>query len=55
MSLQSIIKRADAMGIAFVVVGDRLRYAPKSRTPEDLVDMLREHKEELVAFRTWDT
>ena len=50
MDPQTIVERAKDLGINLTVAGDRIRYAPKSRTPEYLIELLKEHKPELLTF-----
>ena len=45
-----IIERAKEMGVTLRADGGTLRYYPKSRTPGDLVDALRQHKEEVLKY-----
>ena len=46
----AIVQRAREQGIRLAVVGDRIRYFPKSGTPGEFVDLLRDNKAEVVAY-----
>ena len=48
MSVESILRRADELGIALKVAGERIQYRPKSVAPPDFVEELRRHKPEVV-------
>ncbi len=48
MNAEAIAQRARELGVTLTVAGDRIRYAPKSATPPDFVDALREHKAEVL-------
>jgi hypothetical protein len=50
MNAEAIVQRARELGITLIVVGDRIRYTPKSITPDDLVEELREHKPEVMSY-----
>lgn len=50
MGVELIIGRAKELGVTLSVDGGRLRYFPKSQTPDDLVDALRLHKEEVLEY-----
>ncbi len=50
MNAQAIMERARMLGVTLTVAGDRIRYAPKSGTPAEFVEQLREHKSELLAY-----
>ena len=44
MSAETLLDWVAALGITLTLDGDRIRYAPKSRTPPDLLAELRQHK-----------
>ena len=46
----SIVRQVEEHGIRLSVVGDRIRYSPKSQTPAELLDALRAHKDEVLAY-----
>ena len=50
VNAEHIVQRAHLLGISLSVAGDKIRYAPKSSTPPDFVDTLREHKAEVLAY-----
>ena len=50
MNPQTILVQAEALGVKLSRSGNRIRYSPKSRTPTELVETLREHKEELLEY-----
>jgi hypothetical protein len=50
MGVQTILERARTLGVTLWVAGDRIRYSPKSQAPSEFVDLLREHKAELLAY-----
>ena len=47
---ETIVRHARSLGVTLAVSGDRIRYAPKSQTPEAFVDLLRENKQELLGY-----
>ena len=49
MDAQAIWEEARRLGISLRVVGDRIRYRPKSAAPPDLVEALYQHKAEILA------
>lgn len=49
MTAVDALRQAEAHGVRVWAVGDRLRYMPKD-APRDLVDILRQHKPELLAL-----
>ena len=55
MGVDLIIERAKELGVTLRADGGTLRYYPKSRTPDDLVDALRQHKEEVLAYLAKDS
>ena len=50
MEASEIVEWAHKMGISLNSVGDKIRYAPKSRTPPELVRLLQEHKAEVLTL-----
>jgi hypothetical protein len=50
MVVESILRRARALGIRLEAVGEHIRYAPKSLAPEDFVESLRKHKPEILSY-----
>ncbi len=50
MHASSILERLSTLGVKVQVAGDRLRLEPASRVPPDVLDAVREHKGELLAF-----
>jgi|WetSurMetagenome_2_1015567.scaffolds.fasta_scaffold17808_3 hypothetical protein len=50
MDAEAILQRANELGITLTLHGDRIRYSPKSLTPDDFVETLREHKAEVMAY-----
>ena len=50
MHAEAIVRRAAGLGITLSVVGNRIRYEPRSATPEDLVEALRSHKPEVIDY-----
>ena len=48
MEANSIVDRARDLGVTLTADGDRIKYAPKSRTPPDLVEALRSNKREIL-------
>lgn len=46
----TIFEAARGHGITLSVVGDRIRYSPKSKTPEKLLELIRAHKGELLTY-----
>lgn len=50
MGGEAIVERARLMGISLSAHGNKIRYSPKSRTPEDLVMELRENKEDVLTY-----
>ncbi len=50
MKAETIVQRANELGIALTLNGDRIRYAPKSLAPDDLVEALRENKTEILCY-----
>ena len=50
MNVDAIVQRADSLGITLSIIGDRIRYSPKSRAPEDFIEALRASKGELLAY-----
>ena len=50
MTPGAIVERARTLGITLSAAGGRLRYALKSKAPFDLVEALREHKQELLSY-----
>jgi hypothetical protein len=50
MEPYAIVERARVLGVKLSVAGDRIRYAPKSRTPADLVEALRKNKCDLLLY-----
>ena len=48
MRVLAIIEEALSLGITLSVTGDKITYAPKSRTPEEFVERLKKHKLELL-------
>jgi hypothetical protein len=47
---ETILQRANELGITLTLHGDRIRYSPKSLTPDDFVETLREHKAEVMSY-----
>ena len=45
-----IVRRAEEQGIQLRVVGDRVRYGPKSTAPAELVEELRAHRAEVLEY-----
>ena len=50
MEPEALVERARVLGVTLSVAGDRIRYSPKSGTPDEFVEMLKEHKAQLLAF-----
>lgn len=50
MNAEAIVQLAHELSITLSLAGDRIRYAPKSATPPNLVEMLRQHKAELIEY-----
>ena len=50
MNPGAIVERARTLGVTLIASGGRIRYAPKSRAPFDLVEALRKHKQELLSY-----
>ena len=46
----SIVREVEERGIRLSVVDDKIRYSPKSQTPEELLDALKAHKVEVLAY-----
>jgi hypothetical protein len=55
MVVESILRRARALGIKLEAAGEYIRYAPKSLAPEDFVESLRKHKPEILSYLARDT
>jgi replicative DNA helicase len=49
MNPQRIVEQARVLGITLWVMDNRIFYAPKSQAPAELVKILRQHKQELLA------
>lgn len=49
MNAESILQKTHKLGIKLVLAGDRIRYAPKLKTPPDLVEELRRHKADIIS------
>jgi hypothetical protein len=49
MNPQWIVEQARVLGITLWVMDNRIFYAPKSHAPTELVEILRQHKQELLA------
>jgi hypothetical protein len=54
MEANSIVERARLLGVTLTAAGDRIQYAPKSRTPPDLVEALRSNKREVLFYLNKD-
>src|ERR671918_2279885 len=50
MQPQAIVERARALGVTLSVEGNRILYSPKSQTPPELVETLREYKHDLLVY-----
>ena len=50
MKAETILQRARELGITLSLAGDRIRYAPKSATPQHFVELLRTHKADLMEY-----
>ena len=50
MNAELIVKRANQLGITLILAGDKIKYSPMSRTPEDFIRELREHKPEILLY-----
>ena len=48
MDAGKVLEQARTLGITLTRTGDRIRYAPKSKTPHDFVEQLRRHKTEVL-------
>ena len=56
MSIEAVLQKAGELGITLKVDGDFIEYSPKSATPPDFVETLRQHKPEILAhFRHVDS
>ncbi len=44
VTAEAVLDRAEELGVNLSVEGDRLRYSPKSQTPAEFVDALRQNK-----------
>lgn len=49
MDARVILDKLSNLGITMVKNGDKLRFEPGSRVPDDLVSEIRQHKAELLA------
>jgi hypothetical protein len=54
MEANSIVERARDLGVTLTADGDRIKYAPKSRTPPDLVEALRSNKRDVLLYLNKD-
>ncbi|MFC1935652.1 hypothetical protein ACFLX9_02690 [Chloroflexota bacterium] len=50
MGAKVIIERLNELGVTVALSGERLRLEPGSRVPSHLVEVLRQHKSEVVAY-----
>lgn len=48
MEAEIILERAAELGITLTIAGDKILYRPKSSTPPEFVDLLRQHKLEVM-------
>ena len=50
MNVQAVLDRLESQGVTITVTGDQVKLEPGSRVPSDLVEQLKHHKKEVVAF-----
>ena len=50
MDVQAVLDRLESQGVTITVTGDQVKLVPGSRVPSDLVEQLKHHKKEVVAF-----
>ena len=50
MNVQAVLDRLESQGVTITVTGDQVKLVPGSRVPSDLVEQLKHHKKEVVAF-----
>ena len=50
MNVQAVLDRLESQGVTITVTGDQVKLVPGSRVPSDLVQQLKHHKKEVVAF-----
>ena len=50
MNVAAVLDRLESQGVTITVTGDQVKLVPGSRVPSDLVEQLKHHKKEVVAF-----
>ncbi len=50
MNVAAVLDRLESQGVTITVTGDQVKLEPGSRVPSDLVEQLKHHKKEVVAF-----
>ena len=50
MDMLGLLNHLDTLGVSISVDGDRLKLVPGSQVPPDLVDTLRQHRNEVLAY-----
>ena len=52
VNAQSLLTRAQKMGISLRIVGEQIRYRPRASTPPEFVEELKNHKAEVMELLT---
>ena len=52
MRAETIVLQAEELGISLAAVGDRIQYSPKEAAPDEFLDVLRQHKQEVLRYLT---
>ena len=50
MNVAAVLDRLESQGVTITVTDDQVKLLPGSRVPSDLVEQLKHHKKEVVAF-----
>jgi hypothetical protein len=50
MNVAAVLDRLESQGVTITVTGDQVKLEPGSRVPSHLVEQLKHHKKEVVAF-----